>query len=421
MPRDHSVASRYKDTCDRDTESDLRLLDVIAACLTTGKPGDVVAAAFDKQEQICLVLAKNGNINSADYATTHAFLSALREAKSWIDLVPFLAVHSNQNFPGPYSHRYRRAKYPDEPPTPEKFLHDLINICVAQSASFELQNNKASLIQYAELFGAADTLRRCSFLGQLTYESHDGESSVLKGRVEKLKRRLDKVCQYARIATLMKLVKRLPNIPFRWVEDNLVGTPDRSFEICKNPMEVVERTLGHSPSAEQSEALLQHHPDLCKNWEQRGRFVTTDIHPELRIVLDLCPPLVSGMHPSRGDVVPLPIGCSKRSCFCCTVWINMFNDITGMGCVTTGRSGKPYDDWALPGTAGEMKLVHGEWQAFDRSVVQRVHWQLEGKLRSLMPTESRGSLDEFAPCDSEKGGFSEGVGYPDILWARSAE
>jgi hypothetical protein len=53
-----------KDIRDPDTQ---RVLDLIAVCLTTGKPGDVVAAAFDKREHIRLVLAKNGDFHSEDY------------------------------------------------------------------------------------------------------------------------------------------------------------------------------------------------------------------------------------------------------------------------------------------------------------------------------------------------------------------
>ena len=43
-----------------DTNCDIRFLDAIAAALTTGNPGDVFAAAFDKRKRMELVLAKNG-------------------------------------------------------------------------------------------------------------------------------------------------------------------------------------------------------------------------------------------------------------------------------------------------------------------------------------------------------------------------
>ena len=38
-----------KDIRDRDTKTDIRILDVIAIALTTGEPGEVVAATFDRR------------------------------------------------------------------------------------------------------------------------------------------------------------------------------------------------------------------------------------------------------------------------------------------------------------------------------------------------------------------------------------
>ena len=55
----------------------MRVLEVIATCLTTGKPGDVVAAAFDKHGNIRLVLAENRDVGSTDYMATCTFISDL--------------------------------------------------------------------------------------------------------------------------------------------------------------------------------------------------------------------------------------------------------------------------------------------------------------------------------------------------------
>ena len=73
------------------------MLEAIATCLTTGKPGDGVAAAFDKRGNIRLVLAKNGDVGSTDYMATHTFISDLMIASDWIDLLPFLVNHSKTN------------------------------------------------------------------------------------------------------------------------------------------------------------------------------------------------------------------------------------------------------------------------------------------------------------------------------------
>jgi hypothetical protein len=80
--------------------ADLCMLDMISVCLTTGKLGDVVAAALDKRERIILVLGKNGDVLPADYTSTITFLSALMTTRGWIDLPPAslaMARHSREN------------------------------------------------------------------------------------------------------------------------------------------------------------------------------------------------------------------------------------------------------------------------------------------------------------------------------------
>ncbi|RDB16085.1 hypothetical protein Hypma_007333 [Hypsizygus marmoreus] len=414
---------------DPDTDTDLRVLDVIAACLNTGKPEDVVAAAFDKREQISLILAKSGDVDSSDYAATHAFLSALREAKNWTDLLPFLATHTKHNIERrvrrlnesitdlfddlqsaatdykfsaienefPRSGFYRRSRYPEGLPTPQRFLHELMRECVIQSTDFEIHGSESLDLQYPRLLFPADSLCRSSFFRHLTSKYYQGGDSKLKGRVEKLQRRLRRVCQYAKIDMLIRLVRRLPNIPFRWLEnaDTIVDAQERSPELCKDPMEVVERVLGRQPSPEQTDKFLRQYPDLSRNWERRRRLVKTRIHPELRIILELGPPLLSRLpqNPTPDDVVRLPIGCSKRSCLCCAIWIDLLSVVTtGLQCVTAGSNGKPCGDWELPCTTGGIKVVP-EWLDLDMSVATGVNRRLERGLHSLMPPPPR-ILDE---------------------------
>src|SRR5882672_10153444 len=80
MPYQSVGVRSNKDIREPETHSDMRVLEVIATCLTTGRPGDVVAAAFDKRRNIRLLLAKNGDVGSTDFpaigwgdASTHAF------------------------------------------------------------------------------------------------------------------------------------------------------------------------------------------------------------------------------------------------------------------------------------------------------------------------------------------------------------
>jgi hypothetical protein len=97
MPYQSVGVRSNKDIREPETHSDMRVLELIATCLTAGKPGDVVAAAFDKRGNIKLVLAKNGNVGSTDYMATRTFISDLMVASDWIDLLPFLVNHSKTN------------------------------------------------------------------------------------------------------------------------------------------------------------------------------------------------------------------------------------------------------------------------------------------------------------------------------------
>jgi len=97
VPSQFTGAHSNKETRDGKTHVDLRMLDIIAVCLTTRQPGDVVAAAFGNREHISLVLAKNGGVLAADRTAADTFFSALKTAKGWIDLLPFLVRHSKAN------------------------------------------------------------------------------------------------------------------------------------------------------------------------------------------------------------------------------------------------------------------------------------------------------------------------------------
>lgn len=63
---------------------------------------------------------------------------------------------------------------------------------------------------------------------------------------EKLKRRLNKVRQYASGTTyLIEKAKRLFPIPHRWVTDTFTGTGVCVFDLCNNPYDAILRGLHH--------------------------------------------------------------------------------------------------------------------------------------------------------------------------------
>ena len=60
--------------------------------------------------------------------------------------------------------------------------------------------------------------------------------------MEKLKRRLGKVCQYVSgISVLIQRAKRLFPIPHRWVADTFTGTGEGVFDLCDSPHDALWR------------------------------------------------------------------------------------------------------------------------------------------------------------------------------------
>ena len=81
----------------RDTSRQVRLLNTIAAALTTGNFGEVFAAAFDKSHQMQLVLTKNGPPTPGDMGFAMELISPIRSpAVSY-------AIHSWYDGVGPIS------------------------------------------------------------------------------------------------------------------------------------------------------------------------------------------------------------------------------------------------------------------------------------------------------------------------------
>ena len=94
--------------------------------------------------------------------------------------------------------------------------------------------------------------------------------------------------------------------------------------------------------------------------------------------------------PLRGSD-PHAISCSKRSCLCCTLWIDAYNYTFGTGWLTNGCDGKPCAAWALPGDAATHGIgVHED-------VVRGVETRLAETLWWLYPNSS----DEGSDSDEE--------------------
>ena len=387
---------------------EVRLLETIAVALTTGNPGDVFAATFDRREGMELVLARNGLPTSEDIAAANELLSLIASptVKHSLHLFPFLMKRCGANinkrirklhvsiqstelrsdftsaleayvpeadvrveFPGSTANHLLET-YGDGP-----FLtvwNDLIErITNMTSHGVDAEDPLSSRRKYAELVIHADALARSRFLKSLVDECGPlkmGRKERVE-RAEKLKRQLGKVCQYMLdISHLIKKAKRLLPIPHRWVTDAFADTGEGVYELCDSPHDAVARGLGRPLSPENVDKLHERFPNILSNWKKR-KTVHACIHAELRIIL----------HFNRmSAVVPLghPIGVSKRSCLCCTLWIALHKRFWGTEWLTSGSNGKPCADWALPGGASS---------GVSPRVLGTVSAQLEDALDELFP------------------------------------
>jgi hypothetical protein len=88
-----------RDTRGPETQRNVHLLDTIAVALATGSPGDVYAAAFDKDGGLRLVLAKNDSPTREDRAAATELVCLIQNPKTndQGDLFPFLIKRCGEN------------------------------------------------------------------------------------------------------------------------------------------------------------------------------------------------------------------------------------------------------------------------------------------------------------------------------------
>ena len=421
---------------DSDTNRDVRLLDTIAVAMTTGKPGDVFAAAFDKRQNIQLVLAKNGPPTPDDISAAKELISLIGNPTivSAMGLFPFLIRRCGENidkrihslhtsiqdaelrndfvlalqtyspepdiqaeFPG--AGRLLGAYGDAVPPFPTVWVDVVQRITDGTAQGLNMEDVPFSAKKFATLFHLADALGRSRFLNAIV-----NERSLLttrrKERAERLKQRLGKVCQYVSgISHLIRSAKRIFPISHHWVTDTFVGTGEGVFNLCDNPYDAVSRRLNQSSlSPEIVDKLSKHFPYILSNWNKQ-QIVHACIHAELRIILHLSSlPLDFAVH---------PIGVSKRSCFCCVLWMESHNGIFGTQWMTSGSHGKPYANWALPGAACSYAIGADGKSSVDELVLKAVLTRLTDALDWLFPGQKKIS-DEYISSGDESSGTEDG-------------
>ncbi|KAI6152622.1 hypothetical protein BKA82DRAFT_4112897 [Pisolithus tinctorius] len=416
------------------TKSTIRILDTIAVALTTGRPRDVFAAAFDTHGGVTLVLAKNDSPTAEDDR-------AVRDLFGWItapettgayDVLPFLFTRCGANIAKriakmddavrgfshgieevlrnytpepsvdkefPLSTDYLDLQYRGQQVPFEQIMRDLLGGIMDRVGDFTLQNISATpdlYPRYITLVFVAFVLKRSRLLRSLR-ESTSPMDRNRKLQAERLKRRIAKVCQYYDgIAELVDLTRRhFPQgIAHRWV-DPICDTGETAVDLEEDYLVAIERALGGvSPSTDTLTTLHGKFPNMGGTWGA-SRSITTRLHAEIHILLHL-----SKSFGILDRSQQQPIGCSKRSCLCCTLWIWAYNNKYRTKWLTSGSHGKPYSSWALPGCSYAHACVADGRSEVDIAVMRGVRERLIQTIFQLFPNQRRLS-DEYWSSGSE--------------------
>ncbi|KAH7885619.1 hypothetical protein F5I97DRAFT_1420620 [Phlebopus sp. FC_14] len=389
------------------------ILDAIALTLMTGKPGEAFAAAFDKRQGIMLVLAKNGPVTEEDSHTVRDLIKTITATttQSVVDVYPFLLSRgrksikkqtgeilkaadefshdinaifdSDRYIPKPTveeefpdSACYRRHKYPDGvEPSYAQMMRDLLADLKLVAARTD---SPTAAMAFSPLVDVVSMLSGCSSLRWAC----ECKYAVKHFQVARnLKRRLLKFCRYIQgINILIKSARRFGShdIRYCWVDPIAAGTGESTLALSGNHLDAISRAFGHSLSECDQERLAHKFPKMQNEWSN-SRNITICLHVEIRLLLHL-----SG--PSIGQDQPMPIGCSKRTCPCCALWIEAYNREFNTNWQTSDSGGKPHAGWALPGPS---------YAHVNDAVLDQVSQRLIDKLEAiLLPTKSAFSFDD---------------------------
>ncbi|ETW74970.1 hypothetical protein HETIRDRAFT_120490 [Heterobasidion irregulare TC 32-1] len=258
----------------------------------------------------------------------HATIAAYRAGATSQKLYRPLSVEKEL----PHSAMYRQHRYKGEEPEFSTMISKFVLHLSELSASpLDPDGIDKSTMRYLVLDNLGKTLLCSPFLKLLCEDCHP-LYSMRRERAERLKRHLAKVCQYfGGVTQLVKMAKKwFPDgqILYRWVHDTFVGLGEETplFKGFAGP---------------------------------RGLRRPTDA--------------INGLDQHA-------IGCSKRSCFCCTLWIDTYNEQFGMGWITSDAA------------------THGA--GVDEAVVRQVQTRLVNALSWLYP-ESRRMYDDLDSSDDE--------------------
>ncbi|KAI6146369.1 hypothetical protein BKA82DRAFT_20060 [Pisolithus tinctorius] len=422
---DSSIECSNKATRAPDTNTTIRVLDTVALALTTRKPGEVFAVALDTRGGLTLVLGKNDDVTADDDRAARDFFKLISdsEATQTCDVLSFLFSRCAANIAErimklnqavnefscclndflrthyfflpsledefPLSLDYRKSKYGGEQISSVQMLRDLLEGIPDINEGFnlwDLSETPGLLAVYSELVLACQILRRSRILCQLCKSTDPWPRT----QAEKLRRCLAMACHYQDgLSELIKHVKGLfpDGVKYRWAGD-IEGTGETTVNLGGDYSDTVRQTLGDSLLDDALATLCFKFPWMARKWHKRCS-VTTRLHAEIRVLLDLSNP-VHGLDHSEQQ----PIGCSKWSCLCCALWILAYNEEYGTNWLTSGSHGKVYAAWALPGRGKVDEHVLTEMQVRLAHALQ--HFPTNQRLPDAERSESEDAEEKLS-------------------------
>ena len=365
-------------------DSEIRILDTICTVLTTGKPKDLYAAAFDKETHLKLVLAKNGIVSPEDRAAvqqlvdlilsptlpdtyldfllTRCNLNIAKQAKDVHDtMAQFLEVIDDalasylparrltDEFPNGFD-TFCEVWYRNKPLpiTTHENICGLFHAILHLSDELKISDGyqQRDISTFGLLVHTATLALKSRFLRYIYQREDVPGSKQRQFLIQKLKHCLAELSQYmGGIDEVIICARhcRESGIDICWanpepnnVEEAIVEPVDYITAICHNlPQNVALTNMQIRATFERA------FPYLTEDWKRN--LGHTCVHAEIWIILYF---LQKNLNAPGKSNKPQPIGCSKQNCLACTLRNDASNTVIGTNWAMSRAHGKSYAGWA---------------------------------------------------------------------------
>ncbi|KAG6873980.1 hypothetical protein C0995_007936 [Termitomyces sp. Mi166 len=333
-----------------------------------------VVAVFYKPENNILFLAKSGSSDLRYEAESALFFRTLTSANGFEDLLPFLARRScikvnkrisklrdsletlydelldaakryepkDKEFHGPWYKIFIQILQAENQLHPlsaqQVLIHTLTFLMDRLKRNPQFSDKTESHRPFAELLYAASTFLDSDFC--LLHERRNA--------LNRLGLHLQKLTDYLDVSRLSKVWQRYGrDTCIKWITNVEQSGVPRMLA----PAGVGERHLEVIRVDEMSKYksyMLSNMDIKYPGWRgeaSEGITFVPCMHAEINLILYLMGSIQSlQIRPDE----PLPIGCSQRSCFACSLWMDEFNRVLKMKWMTSRNNGQPRYDWVLP-------------------------------------------------------------------------